>query len=289
MIMSVCRFTAELKASDAAAAAQASKAQQALEQLRQELTGKLQTETALLRQQASTNLTSAASQHDQALTAQRAQHAQTVQALQAEASRLTSSKQSLEVEMSQLQQDTQQLQGQVQALQGSMLQQAQHAQQAATELNNKHESERVSMQVAHAAELVALRGQQAASAQEAEEAMQAQQQQAEHLQATLLTRFATLEKRFNARSVECQRTSRTFLCVVSHAAHKYSAMLLTIASVVSLRPCNGAVTLMLHQRADTKACLQNSAKMLYGKGLYLLHSHLVGALWNCRLTMCRSL
>lgn len=105
--------------------------------------------------------------------------------------------------MSQLRQETQQLQGQVQALQGSMLQQAQHAQQGAAELSSKHESERLSMLAAHAAELVAFRGQQAASAQEAQEAMQAQQQQAEHLQATLLARFAALEKRFNARSVDC--------------------------------------------------------------------------------------
>lgn len=198
----MCRFTAELKATDAAAATQASKAQQALAQLRQELTGKLQAETAVLRQQASTSLTSAASQHDQALTAQHAQHAQAIQTLQAEASSLASSKQSVEARVSQLKEETQQLQGQVQALKGSMLQQAQHARQATAELKSEHESEKLSMQAVHVAELVALREQQAAVAQEAEEAMQAQQNQAEHLQATLLTRFAALEKRFNARSVQ---------------------------------------------------------------------------------------
>ena len=235
--MAVCRFTAELKAADAAAAAQASKADQALEQLRQELTGKLQAETVLLRQQASMSLTSAASQHDQALTAQRAQHAQAVQTLQAEAGSLASSRQSLEEEISQLRAETQQLQGQVQALQGSMLQQAQHAQQAAAELDSKRESERLSMQAAHAAELVVLRGQQAASAQEAEEAMQAQQQQAEHLHATLLARFSALEKRFNARYVECQRTIGipAMLLDVQHGrTDGYSAMLLIILLLTSL-------------------------------------------------------
>ena len=182
-----------------------------MEQLRQELNGKLQAETALLRQRACTSLTSAASQHEQALTAQHTQHVQAVQTLEAEASRLASSKQSLEVEMSHLREETQQLQGQVQALQGSILQQAQHAQQSTAELNREYESERLSMQAAHAAELAAWRQQQAASAQEAEEAMQAQQQQAEQLQATLLARFAVLEKRFNARSVESQRTTTAFL------------------------------------------------------------------------------
>lgn len=215
-VMFICamfRFTAELKATDAAAAAQASKAQQALEQLRQELTGKLQAETAVLRQQASTSLTSAASQHDQALMAQHAQHAQAIQKLQAEASSLASSKQGMEAEVSQLQEETQQLQGQVQALQGSMLQQAQHAQQAAAELKSEHESEKLSMHAVHAAELVALREQQAESAQEAEEARHAQQHQAEHLQATLLARFTVLEKRFNARSV--LQVQHAFSCAQS--------------------------------------------------------------------------
>lgn len=215
----VCRFTAELKATDAAAAAQASKAQQALEQLRQELTGKLQAETAALRQQASTSLTSAASQHDQALMAQHAQHAQAIQTLQAEASTLASSKQCLEAEVSQLKQETQQLQGQVQALQGSMLQQAQHAQQAMAEWKHERESEKLSMQAVHAADLVALREQHAAVAKEAEEAMQAQQQQAEHLQATLLARFAVLEKRFNARSVFPIQVQNAVLC--AHVACMY--------------------------------------------------------------------
>ena len=72
-------------------AAQTSQAQQALEQLRQELTAKLQAEKALLQQQARASLSSAASQHDEALMIQRTQHAQTVQTMQAEVSSLASS------------------------------------------------------------------------------------------------------------------------------------------------------------------------------------------------------
>lgn len=201
-----CRFTLELEAADAAAATKAGQAQHALEQLRQELTAKLQAEKALLQQQTSASLSSAASLHDQALMTQHAQHAQAVQKMQAEASSLASSKQSLQTEMTCLKDASRQLQGQVQALQGSVLEQAQHAQQAVAQLRSEHESEMLSMEAVHAGRVVALKEQQAASAQEADEALQAQQQQAEHMQATLLARFAALERRFNARYVSSKYT-----------------------------------------------------------------------------------
>lgn len=150
---------------------------------------------------------------------QHAQHAQAVQTLQAEASSLASSKQSLETELARLRIESRQLQGQVQALQGSMLEQAQHAQQATAQLRSERESDMLSMRAAHAAQVAALKGKQAASAQEAEDAIQAQQQQADHLQATLLARFTALERRFNARYAGSRRKFMTSLHPITLVRH----------------------------------------------------------------------